>query len=141
MRALVLALLVVVPSLAGEEDSLSKAVELFRSKDAAARDKEETARVARQVFPMPQQFGIEVIAFSSTVNHVQTRGLLVRRVHEKSKAAVLGLRRGDHILEVNGKEVTTFEDLRCALGKKAVWGKIKCRVLRAGRQVDLTFVR
>jgi len=38
MRALVLALLVVVPSLAGEEDSLSKAVKLFRAKDAAARE-------------------------------------------------------------------------------------------------------
>ena len=38
MRALVLALLVVVPSLAADETSLQKAVRLFHSKDAAARE-------------------------------------------------------------------------------------------------------
>ena len=221
MRALLLGLLVIVPSLAGEETSLQKAVRLFRSTDAAAREqgsrradhvlrellapllqaledkdpevrrrarrailglvpgeleKEKEAQTAvatRQVIlarlpwrvrPTPQEilkfvnaeqmllrvrrteagarlrkFGIEVRV---VVPRGQVRGgLHVRRVHEKTKAAGFGLRVGDHILAVNGKRVTTFEELHGALGKKPAWDKVKFRVLRAGRQINLPVVR
>ncbi len=64
-------------------------------------------------------------------------GLTVNSVSDGSPASKSGLKQGDKVLKVDGRDVEDFNAIRAALrdGPK----KIKVRVLRAGKEVDLEF--
>lgn len=64
-------------------------------------------------------------------------GLLVRGVQDDSPASRAGLRQGDLIVGVAGREVTKLEDLHSALDELAGGGSVTLRVVRATDEVDL----
>jgi membrane-associated protease RseP (regulator of RpoE activity) len=63
------------------------------------------------------------------------RGLLVTEVAEGTPAAVAGLRGGDVIVEVGGREVTTLGELRAALATGQ--GRV-LEVVRRGERLTVT---
>ena len=65
-------------------------------------------------------------------------GLPVREVQEDSGASEAGLRSGDVILEMEGEEVRTMDDLREVLGSKEPGDKIQIRLRREDEDLELT---
>lgn len=203
MRALAVALLLSVPLTAGDNPSLEKAVELFRSADAGKRaagsqlaehelrkllapllkameddDPEVRRRARRSIVSLvpekePQtlediraalvELGAQqnqllkalaltpqaklagriqaelaqrtsrlLVAFgvSGTQWVPGKPGFYVFGVRKGGPAERLGLRRGDVILRVNGKDVTTSRDFPAALGDKPDWSSITVTRLR-----------
>ncbi len=64
-------------------------------------------------------------------------GLLVRGVQEDSPAERSGLRQGDLIVGVAGRNVTRLEDLHSALDELADDGSVTLRVVRATDELDV----
>jgi len=64
-------------------------------------------------------------------------GFIVQHVKECSPADRLGLRKGDVILQVNGRAVTESRDFLGALGDKPDWTRITVMRLRDGQLVRL----
>ena len=216
MRALALALLVVVPSLAADETSLQKAVRLFHSTDAAAREQgsrtadaslrkllapllqaledkdpevrrrarrailglvpgeleKEAGRQVQQVVrllrPKQQalarggfgparrvlladvpaalrraeeaksrklihQFGLTTQQFNGTIAQKHRVLFQVLKVTQHSRAARLGLVKGDIVVRVNRTNVKTYKEFAAAL-------RLRLRVLRRGEWLDLRIV-
>lgn len=67
-----------------------------------------------------------------------TRGALVSRVLPKSPAEKAGLKDGDVILDLNGRPVTSFAQLRNRVGLMRIGDEVKLRVLRDGKSRDVT---
>ena len=66
------------------------------------------------------------------------RGALVAQVLPDTPAAKAGLKAEDIILEVNGKEIRNFNQLRNEIGLMRVGDKVKLTVLRGGKRKKLT---
>lgn len=64
-------------------------------------------------------------------------GLLVRGVQEGSSADLAGLRQGDLIVGVAGRDLTKLEDLHSALDEVAAGGSVTLRVVRATDELDV----
>jgi hypothetical protein len=64
-------------------------------------------------------------------------GALVREVAPGSVAEKAGVRAGDRIVSFHGKAVATARDLPRALGSAPAGEKVKVRVIRDGKPVDL----
>ncbi|HUO35463.1 MAG TPA: PDZ domain-containing protein [Candidatus Acidoferrum sp.] len=71
-------------------------------------------------------------------NAPQDSGILVRSVNEGTPAAKAGLKAGDVITSVNGKEVKTLWDLREQLRSNASQKAVQLGVVRKGSPVNLT---
>jgi serine protease Do len=69
-----------------------------------------------------------------------TRGVLVAGVYQGSHAQESGLQRGDVILAINGREVTSISDFYRVLGEVDN-EEVQFRILRNGRQLILGFLR
>lgn len=65
------------------------------------------------------------------------RGALIAEVMEDSPAAEGGLRSGDIVLELNGREVETSSDLPPMVGRTPVGESARLTVLREGREIEL----
>ncbi len=65
------------------------------------------------------------------------RGALIAEVMENSPAAEGGLRAGDIVLELNGREVETSSDLPPMVGRTPVGEPARLTVLREGREIEL----
>jgi len=65
------------------------------------------------------------------------RGALIAEVMEGSPAAEGGLRSGDIVLELNGREVETSSDLPPMVGRTPVGESARLTVLREGREIEL----
>ena len=68
-----------------------------------------------------------------SVGELVEEGLLVSRVSSSSAAEAAGLRAGDVLARIDGKEVRSREDLRRALGGKQKGAQIRVEVFRDGR--------
>jgi serine protease Do len=67
----------------------------------------------------------------------KAKGALVTEIHDRSPAARAGLKRGDVILELNGKEVKNVESMRNMVAQSKVGSRISMRVLRDGKTITL----
>ncbi len=68
----------------------------------------------------------------------KSQGSLVNNVHPDSPAAKAGIKVGDVILSINGKEVQDPVALKYRLGTIAIGSPIQLQVLRAGKTFDVT---
>ena len=66
-----------------------------------------------------------------------TRGAIISQVTPGLAADKAGLRAGDIVLEINGKAVKHSTDLRNFIGLLRVGKKVKIKVLRDGKELDL----
>lgn len=60
------------------------------------------------------------------------KGVLIGRIHSLSSASKAGLETGDILLEVDGQEITSLEDLRFRIGTKQLLSDVKLSYLRDG---------
>ena len=69
----------------------------------------------------------------------KTKGVMVTDVYPGTPAETAGLKRGDVILSINGKPVSSLRDLRVLIAQTAPGSKVKLKLLRDGkdRQVDV----
>jgi len=67
----------------------------------------------------------------------EEEGLPVKEVQEDSGASEAGLKSGDVILEMEGREVRSMKDLQELLGSKEPGDKIQIRLKREGEDVEL----
>lgn len=65
------------------------------------------------------------------------QGLVVMDFADGSKAKEAGLQAGDLIVSVDGKNVTTIDDLRSYLADKDVGDKVNVEVQRDGKKIDV----
>lgn len=75
---------------------------------------------------LAQQFGMK-----------NTVGALVSDVTKKSPAGRAGIRRGDIILEFNGKEVTDVSNLRNMVAQSKTGSQVSMKILRSGRELPV----
>jgi S1-C subfamily serine protease len=71
---------------------------------------------------------------------VNTLGLLVDQVTVNSNADRAGLKSKDVIVEADGKQVTTGDELKAALGKHKVGEKMTFTVVRDKKYIELSVV-
>jgi serine protease Do len=67
-------------------------------------------------------------------------GALITDIFEKSPAEKAGLKRGDVILQLNGKKIKNVESLRNMVAQSKVASKIKLTVLRNKKTLNLTAI-
>ncbi len=66
------------------------------------------------------------------------KGVIISSVKRGGPADRAGLRSGDIILEVNGKKIKTLEQLKRVISYVEPGNKIKMKILRKGKQIDIT---
>lgn len=66
-----------------------------------------------------------------------TRGALVNQVQEDSPAEEAGIRHGDIILEVDGTEIESAEQLRLVISRKAPGSEVEIKIHREGETLEL----
>jgi S1-C subfamily serine protease len=64
-------------------------------------------------------------------------GVLVRKIHKDGPADKAGIKRGDVIAAIDGKDILTAQALRYRLALLKVGGKAKLTVIRAGKSIKL----
>jgi serine protease Do len=64
-----------------------------------------------------------------------TTGALVTDIFDKSPAGKAGIKRGDVVIEVNGKKIKNVENLRNMVSQSKIGKKIKITVLRSGKKL------
>jgi len=67
-------------------------------------------------------------------------GAFVYQVNSHSAAEEAGIKAGDVIVEVNGRQIKSFAELRAKVGTLGSGKKIKLKVIRDGRKVTLSAV-
>jgi serine protease Do len=70
----------------------------------------------------------------------RTEGVLVSSVSEGSPADKAGLRRGDVLLQIDGRRVESVEDAREAMAARMVGEEVAITISRDGRQKDVVLV-
>ena len=66
-----------------------------------------------------------------------TKGALVADVTKDSPAEKAGIKKGDFIFEMNGKEIENTTDLRNHIASAAPGTKIKLKIFREGKKIEL----
>ncbi len=74
---------------------------------------------------------------NSAFNIPEVKGVLVMRVLEDTPAALGGIRRGDVIVAVDGKKITTAAELQSLVDKSGLNKTLKFEVLRGDRNLKL----
>ena len=77
-------------------------------------------------------------AISKAMGQNELHGALVGDVKASAPAGKAGLQRGDIILEVNGKSVSDSRDLRMNISMMKPDADVKLKILRDGKQSDMT---
>lgn len=67
-----------------------------------------------------------------------TKGVYVQEVVKDSGAAVAGIRPTDIIIELDGKKITSFQDLLAITEKHKIGDVVKCKIWRNGNTIDVT---
>ena len=66
-----------------------------------------------------------------------SRGAFVSEVNEGSAADIGGIQAGDIIIEIEGRPVTSFLELRAKIGSKGAGTKVNLTLLRKGKEKDV----
>ena len=74
---------------------------------------------------------------NSTFTIPEVKGVLVMRVLENTPAALGGIRRGDVIVAVEGKKITSADGLQSLVDKSGLNKELKFEVLRGDRTLKL----
>lgn len=69
--------------------------------------------------------------------HVLEQGTYIYSVTEDSAAAKAGLQSGDLVLKVNGKEITSTDDVKTMVQEAGVGGTLTFTIVRNGQQGDI----
>jgi serine protease Do len=77
-------------------------------------------------------------AIAKAMGQSELRGALVGDVKASSPAGKAGLQRGDIILEINGKQVADSRELRMNISMMKPDADVKLKVLRDGKESDMT---
>src|SRR5712672_628996 len=77
-------------------------------------------------------------AIAKAMGQSELRGALVGDVKASSPAGKAGLQRGDIILEINGKQVADSRELRMNISMMKPDADVKLKVLRDGKENDMT---
>jgi serine protease Do len=77
-------------------------------------------------------------AIAKAMGQTELRGALVGDVKASSPAGKAGLQRGDIILEINGKQVADSRELRMNISMMKPDADVKLKILRDGKDTDLT---
>jgi len=77
-------------------------------------------------------------AISKAMGLKEMKGVLIGDVSPSGPAEKSGIKRGDIILEVNGKPVSDSRDLRMNISMMKPDASVKLRILRDGNQSDMT---
>lgn len=67
-----------------------------------------------------------------------SEGIYVEKVNKNSAAEEAGLRRGDIILSIDGKNLERMCDLRCYIYTKKTGDKVKLKIQRNYREIEVT---
>ncbi len=87
------------------------------------------------------QFGLRTQQFNGIVAQKHSVGFQVVKVTQHSRAARLGLVKGDIVVRVNRTDVKTYKEFAAALGPQKGWDRLRLRILRRGGWLDLRIVR
>ena len=68
------------------------------------------------------------------------RGAIITNVEPNSPGAKAGLQRGDVIISVNGKAITSDRDVRDEFHGAVVGQRVELRIIRNGREITVTLV-
>lgn len=66
------------------------------------------------------------------------KGVYVQEVIKDSGAAVAGIRPTDIIIELDGKKITSFQELLAITEKHKIGDVVKCKIWRNGNTIDVT---
>jgi serine protease Do len=77
-------------------------------------------------------------ALAKSFNVTVTEGVLVSDVQENSPAKEAGFERGDIVIEYDGKSIRDVNHLRNTVAQTEVGKKVKVKVLRDGKEKELT---
>jgi serine protease Do len=94
-----------------------------------------TGRIARPTLGIGGQDVTPDIARARGLEHIG--GVIVSRILPKSPAAEAGMKVGDVLLKVNGREIADIQDLRFRLATMPVGGTVKLTIQRDKSQIDL----
>jgi serine protease Do len=61
------------------------------------------------------------------------KGAVIGEIHAGTPAAAAGLQAGDRVLEIDGKAIEDFDDLRTRIGEYGPQDKVKLALLRGGK--------
>ncbi|MGB2079226.1 MAG: Do family serine endopeptidase [Vibrio sp.] len=82
--------------------------------------------------------GGEVTAeLAEAMGYENSRGAFVSEVIEKSAADKAGIKAGDVIVSVNGKQINTFGELRAKIASIGAGKKVKLGLMRDGKATDV----
>ncbi|MBU1702745.1 MAG: PDZ domain-containing protein [Candidatus Eisenbacteria bacterium] len=86
------------------------------------------------------RLGVNIIepdeALASYFDISEGRGVLITKVLAESPAEEAGLKSGDVVLSVDGKEITTTKGLQAAI-EEAVPGEVEMKILRKGKEMKM----
>ncbi len=94
-----------------------------------------TGRIARPTLGIGGQDVTADIARARGLERIG--GVIVSTVQPDSPAAAVGIKAGDVILKINGRDVSDIQDLRFRLATMAVGGKVKLAMVRGKEQVEI----
>jgi len=94
-----------------------------------------TGRIARPTLGIGGQDVTADIARARGIDRIG--GVIVSQVQAKSPAEAAGIRVGDVILKINGRDVNDIQDLRFRLATMPVGGTVKLTMLRDKKEFEL----
>ena len=90
------------------------------------------------------QLGVNLLeinnAWDAMIYRVDSLGVYVKSVEEKSDAKNSGIKAGDKIVSINEKEVTSAEDIKKTIKAKSPGDKVSLGILRNGREYNISIV-
>lgn len=104
--------------------------------DDALKIIEELKLTGKIVRPYIGIYGIDMDEATAKRNNL-VEGIYVYQVFSGSPADQAGLSRGDIIVEFDGQQVTTKQELNDAKNQKSIGDKVKVKVYRGGNYQDL----
>lgn len=104
--------------------------------DDALKIIEELKTTGKIVRPYIGIYGIDMDEATAKRNRL-VEGIYVYQVFSGSPAEAAGISRGDIIVEFDGQQVTTTQDLNNVKNKKSIGDKVKIKVYRNGEYKDL----
>jgi len=90
------------------------------------------------------QLGVNLLeidnAWDAMMYRLDSLGVYVRSVEDKSDAEKAGIKSGDRISSINGNEVTSAEDIKKVISSKSPGDKIVLGIYRNGREYNVTVI-